>query len=105
GAVGAGAATEAGVASANAASGAPHIRLSAGYDFVPTRGVPSVPEDLTLRLGAEPDPSALQTYLVQFASMPNAKDLARLAAAGAAVSSYLPDQAYVVRMTSEARAR
>lgn len=86
---------------------AARIRLAAGYDFAPAEGTPVLPGS---RTPAEADatggdPAALDAYLVQFAATPTAAEVARITAAGGAVVSYIPDQAYLVRMTSAARER
>jgi hypothetical protein len=87
---------------AGGATTAPHLRLASGYDFAPSQGLPALPADLRSSVGTESDPSALRGYLVQFDAVPSSADLARLGAAGAAVFSYIPDQAYLVRMTANA---
>jgi hypothetical protein len=87
------------------ASGAPRIRLAAGYDFAPAEGTPTLPASLTAAGddATNSDPAALHSYLVQFAATPTAAEVARITGAGGAVVSYIPDQAYLVRMTSAAR--
>ncbi|MGH7729940.1 MAG: S8 family serine peptidase, partial [Candidatus Eiseniibacteriota bacterium] len=93
-----------GAASADEPGSPPRIRLSAGYDFAPAEGLPKIPAELTSAAVAG-DPGTLRGYLVQFEAMPAAKDLARIAAAGGAVYTYIPDHAYLVRMTPSGSAR
>jgi len=93
-------------AGTNAAPAA-RIRLAAGYDFAPADGEPPVPFELS---GAavprdESDPSAARSYLVQFDSPPGPGEMAAITRAGGAVFAYIPDQAYLVRMSEGARAR
>ena len=92
-----------------AAGEAPHIRLNAGYDFQPSKAAPSVPAELSSRAvrleGQESGGATMRSYLVQFATSPSGTELAAIAKAGGSVFSYIPDQAYLVRMTDEARAR
>lgn len=87
---------------------APRIRLAAGYDFAPSIGEPVVPENLS-STRRDPDeimpPDAMEAYIVQFAASPTTREFDAIAAAGGAVISYLPDQAYLVRMGPAARAR
>jgi len=94
-----------GAVSADGAGALPRIRLSAGYDFAPAEGLPKLAAELTSDASAASDPSSLHGYLVQFESMPTAKDLARIAAAGGAIYTYIPDHAYLVRMSPSASAR
>ena len=83
---------------------APRIRLTSGYDFAPSEGLPDVPAGLA-RATEVGEPTALRGYLVQFSTMPSSGDVDRIAAAGGAIYTYIPDQAYLVRMTPEASAR
>ncbi len=85
----------------------PRIRLAAGYDFAPTEGEPAVPVELSsARLPIEETGSdGLSSYLVQFSNAPSDEDRATIARAGGAAFAYIPDQAYLVRMTREARER
>jgi subtilase family protein/flagellar hook capping protein FlgD len=89
------------------AAGKPMIRLSAGYEFAPTEAVPAVPEELARARAAVEAGSAdaLEACLVQFAGSPGPAELAAIARAGGAVFSYIPDHAFLVRMTAVARAR
>jgi hypothetical protein len=88
---------------------APHIRLEAGYDFEPAKAAPSVPAELSASVvrfeSSAKATSPMRSYLVQFATSPSANERAAIAKAGGAVFSYIPDQAYLVRMTDDARAR
>jgi subtilase family protein/flagellar hook capping protein FlgD len=93
-----------GVASAGEVGSPPRIRLSAGYDFAPAEDMPKLPRELAITADAG-DPGTLRGYLVQFAAMPTAKDLERITAAGGAVYTYIPDHAYLVRMTAAGSAR
>jgi hypothetical protein len=89
-----------------ATPGAPHLRLAAGYDFAPSEAASSlrVPQELSMsRVPAEEAGGGLQSYLVQFSGEPGPDDLRAIAAAGGAVFAYIPDQAYLVRMTPGAR--
>jgi subtilase family protein/flagellar hook capping protein FlgD len=82
------------------------IRLSAGYDFAPLAGEPVVPAELSserLTPGIGED-GGLRSWLVQFEAAPDAGDLEAITRAGGAVFSYVPDHAYLVRMTEPARA-
>lgn len=85
----------------------PRIRLSAGYDFAPSEGEPALPAGLaTARLPIDDAGGmALGAYLVQFQGDPSDEERAAIAKAGGAVFAYVPDQAYLVRMSAEARAR
>ncbi len=98
-----GAADRTAAASADASS-PPRIRLSAGYEFAPAEGLPEVPAGLRAATDGG-DPASIRAYLVQFSAMPTAKDVARITAAGGAVHTYIPDHAYLVRMTAAAAAR
>lgn len=96
--------------SGNTVGGAPrlpHLRLTAGYDFSlgePVR--PAVPAKLSISSAPrDENASALRSVLVQFPETPSSEDLAAITGAGGAVFSYIPDQAYLVRMTDAARAR
>ena len=97
-------------AAASEASGtsAPRIRLSAGYAFAPTvEGEPAMPLALTSARAMaieDADPSAVTSYLVQFDAPPSDAQRAAIARAGGAVFAYIPDQAFLVRMTRQARA-
>ncbi|HKQ57286.1 MAG TPA: S8 family serine peptidase [Candidatus Eisenbacteria bacterium] len=93
-----------GVASAATPRGPARIRLSAGYDFAPAEGAPKVPAELATPVGSG-KPDGLQGYLVQFEAMPTAAELARITGDGGAVVAYIPDQAYLVRMSPAAGAR
>src|SRR5262249_18748477 len=45
----------------------PHIRLGAGFDFVPGKALPEVPAELSMsRVSVDATPGALQSWLVQF---------------------------------------
>jgi len=92
---------------AAATVGAPRIRLSAGYDFAPADGEPVVPADLAraTRPGDEIASEALESWIVQFDHAPGEAELESIAKAGGAVYSYLPDNAYLVRMSRAARGR
>ncbi len=94
-------ATKTGTVSAGEAGTAPRIRLSAGYDFAPNEALPELPTDLATTTDVG-DPGTLRAYLVQFVESPGEKDLARITAAGGAVFTYIPDHAYLVRMTQAA---
>ncbi len=99
----------AGTLAAVLAADAPRIRLAAGYSFAPTlEGEPLLPMMLsTARTMSieDADPSALGSYLVQFAAPPSDAQRDAIARAGGAVFTYVPDQAFLVRMTRDARAR
>ena len=92
---------------ATAASRAPpRIHLTAGYDFDPAEGAPLLPPELSS--AARPrdeNAQGLQAYLVQFDTPPGESELAAIARAGAAVFAYIPDQAYLVRVSESSRAR
>src|SRR5688572_16511795 len=92
-----------------AASDAPRLRLSAGYSFAPTvEGEPALPVALTSSRAMtleDADPAAVGSYLVQFAGAPSDAERAAIARAGGAVFAYIPDQAYLVRMSRDARAK
>jgi hypothetical protein len=95
-------------ANATAAAGAPRIRLSAGFDFAPAVEIPRVPEALSMsrtRPGAEAGAAGMGSYLVQFAEPPGAAQLDAIAEAGGATFTYIPDQAYLVRMSPDAHAK
>lgn len=79
----------------------PQVHLVAGYDFVPGGARPVVPAALarTLRTpedGADP----IGSFLVQFADPPGDAERAAIAEAGGAIVSYIPDQAFLVRIAS-----
>ncbi|HEY2954369.1 MAG TPA: S8 family serine peptidase [Candidatus Eisenbacteria bacterium] len=109
GALGAADGTGAGAARAGApaeARGPPRIRLAAGYDFAPSAGEPAVPAELSsARAPREEGGAPLRAYLVQFGAPPGEAELAAIAAAGGATIAYIPDQAYLVRMSEAARAK
>lgn len=92
-----------------AGADAPRIRLAAGYAFAPmVESEPALPLALTSSRAMtieDADPAAIGSYLVQFDGPPSDAERARIAAAGGAVFAYIPDQAFLVRMTREARAR
>ncbi len=95
-------------ASLTAGDRAPHLRLAAGYDFAPRLSAagPAVPNELSMaRVPAEEAAAGTQAYLVQFASPPAPEDRDAIVAAGGVVFAYIPDQAYLVRMSPAARAR
>jgi hypothetical protein len=86
----------------------PRIRLSAGYEFAPSAGgAPALaPEWAAPRALPEPvSGSGLASYLVQFSEPPSEQQRDALARAGAAVFAYVPDQAFLVRMSPAARER
>lgn len=93
----------------SAGATAPRLRLSAGYSFAPTiEDEPAVPLALTASRTMtveDADPAAVGSYLVQFAGPPSDAERAALARAGAAVFAYIPDQAFLVRMSRDARAK
>ena len=79
----------------------PQVHLAAGYDFVPGEAQPAVPATLahqqrTPEDGADP----VGSYLVQFADPPGDAERAAIADAGGAVVSYVPDQAFLVRISA-----
>jgi len=76
------------------------IRL-AGYTFDPQVGEPVLPEQLR---AADARDGAADYYLVQAAGPIEAAWRGELTAAGAEVYGYLPDFAYLVRLTPAARA-
>jgi hypothetical protein len=93
------------VANALTGAGAPHIRLASGFDFAPI--VEGAPMQVESRVVTE-DPAgadAPHAYLVQFAAPPADAERAALARAGGELVAYVPDQAYLVRMTPSARAK
>ena len=97
------------VAAGPAFADAPKIRLAAGYAFAPTvEAEPPMPLALTSSRAMtieDADPAAIGSYLVQFAGPPSDAELAAIASAGGAVFAYIPDQAFLVRMSHEARAK
>ena len=78
----------------------PQIHLAAGYDFVPGEATPAVPAALA-RVQRAPEDGAdpVGAFLVQFADPPSDAERAAIAEAGGAIVSYIPDQAFLVRMT------
>ena len=92
-----------------AVSDAPRLRLAAGYSFAPTvEGEPALPMALTSNRTMtieDADPNAVHSYLVLYDAPPADAERAAIARAGGAVFAYLPDQAFLVRMTSDGRAR
>lgn len=91
-----------------AVSAVPRVRLQAGYDFAPSEAMPAVPVELSRSqrpLTEAGEGGGLRSFLVQFSGTPSAPELAAIANAGGAVFCYVPDQAYLVRMTDEARVR
>jgi hypothetical protein len=96
-------------AEGTAAADAPRLRLAAGYSFAPTvEGEPALPMALTSNRTMtieDVDPAAIHSYLVLYSDAPSDAERAAIARAGGAVFAYLPDQAFLVRMTSDARAR
>ena len=85
----------------------PHIRLAAGFDFTPATATPVLPTELSVsRLPeAMPGGGEMQAVLVQFKDAPGEAELRAVAEVGGAVFSYIPDQAYLVRLSPDARAR
>lgn len=87
----------------------PRIRLASGFDFAPsTEGAPQVTTQGVSARVAPVDPadeSSPHAYLVQFAAPPSDAERADLARAGGVVVAYVPDQAYLVRMTPSDRAQ
>jgi hypothetical protein len=83
------------------------IRLTAGYDWAPADGAaPPVPPELSsARAAREEGSPEMRAYLVQFDAPPAEAERAAIAEAGGAVVAYIPDQAYLVRMSAEAHAR
>ena len=96
-------------ARAGAATGSrapPRLRLAAGYDFAPAEGAPVLPPELSMaRASRQESGSALRSYLVQFDGAPGEPERAAIERAGGSVVAYIPDQAYLVRMSESARAR
>jgi hypothetical protein len=83
----------------------PQIHLSAGYDFVPGTEQPAVPAGLAhVQHVTEDGADPVGAYLVQFADPPGEAERAVIAAAGGAITGYVPDQAYLVRMSTSAAA-
>jgi len=78
----------------------PQIHLVAGYDFVPGETQPVVPAALA-RVALTPEDGAdpIGAFLIQFADPPGDAERAAIAATGGAIVSYVPDQAFLVRMT------
>ena len=90
------------------AAGAPRpaIRLGSGYTIEPDAGAPIVPAELSsAREPRDERPGALRAFLVQFNGTPAEAARDRIAAAGGVITSYIPDRAYLVRMTDAARAK
>jgi hypothetical protein len=90
------------------APGAPRIRMSAGYDFAPGLETPRLPVALTMARalpGSDVGAVGMGSYLVQVAEPPSDEQRDLIAQAGGATFSYVPDQAYLVRMSEEAHAR
>ena len=84
----------------------PQVHLVAGYDFVPGETQPAVPAALAHVLrtpedGADP----VGAFLVQFADPPGEAERAAIAEAGGAIVSYVPDQAFLVRMAGSSLER
>ena len=108
-------ATPGATAGATGGAGAPRIRLASGFAFAPTGPGASVPAPAmraaatagaSSALPADPiAPDGAQSYLVQFASAPGDDERAAIARAGGAIAAYIPDQAFLVRMTPAARER
>ena len=85
--------------------GPPRIRMSSGYDFAPSEGVPSLPADLSVTAPNETNSEALESWIVQYSESPGEAELQSLAKAGGAVYCYMSDNAYLVRMSRAARTR
>ena len=90
-------------------AGPPRIRLASGFDFAPALEGPPA---LALQSGsprvAPADPAQADSpraYLVQFAAPPSDAEREALAHDGGEIVAYVPDQAYLVRMTPSARAK
>ena len=82
----------------------PQVHLVAGYDFVPGGTQSVVPAALAHALrtpgdGADP----VGSFLVQFADPPGDAERAAIAEAGGAIVAYVPDQAFLVRMSGRSR--
>jgi subtilase family protein/flagellar hook capping protein FlgD len=79
------------------------IRLSNGYLFDPlVQGEPALPAALR---AAPVGAGQVGGFIVQLSGPIRPDQRAAIEAAGAAIAGYLPDYAYLVRMTPEARAR
>jgi hypothetical protein len=91
------------------AGGAPRLRLGAGFEFAPGAGaLPMVPEALSLSREmsqSEMGAPGVGSYLVQFSAPPSDEQRDAIARAGGATFAYVPDQAYLVRMSPEAHAK
>ncbi len=85
-----------------AAMARPRVRLSTGYDFDARESLPSVPVELASQVD---DASGIRAYIVQYPYSPGPQDIEKIVAAGGAMVSYLPDQAYLVRMTAAGKAK
>ena len=84
----------------------PRLRLAAGYEWAPAQGAPPIPPELSsARAAREEGAPGLRAYLVQYESPPGEAERATIAEAGGAVVAYIPDQAFLVRMSDEAHAR
>lgn len=88
------------LATGAAVPGRPQVHMIAGFDFVPGQDTPAVPAALA-HVSRAPDEGAdpVGAFLVQFADPPGDAERAAIAAAGGAVVAYIPDQAFLVRMT------
>ncbi len=106
-------ATRTGTLEPGVPTAAPRLRLAAGFEFAPAAPGAAVPSGALAPTGAagrvvpaDPvGPDGPHAYLVQFATPPGDDERAAIARAGGTVVSYVPDQAFLVRMTPAARQR
>lgn len=77
----------------------PQVHLAAGYDFVPGVDKVAVPEKLSRVLRTPEDGvDPVGAYIVQFDDPPGDAERNAIADAGGVIVSYVPDQAFLVRM-------
>lgn len=83
----------------------PAIHLASGYTILPDAGTPVIPAELSSAAAPRDERAgSLKGFLVQFRGATADEARERIAAAGGVVISYVPDHAYLVRMSDEGRA-
>src|SRR5262245_18440617 len=76
------------------------IMLDSGYTIEPDAGAPVLPRELSSAVAPRDErPGALRALLVQFPRDEAEAARSRIAAAGGTIVTYVPDKAYLVRMT------